>query len=273
MTNHYFENDFIKLHYYKFGNGPKHMLCFHGFGMHGKQFKVLEEKFGDIYTFWGFDLLFHKETVLKDNSIATIKKGISKKQLVELFKVFCKHQNIDAFSVIGYSMGSHYATVLVEEMPERIKEYIVAAPSSLEPGGVIRFFSDNRIGNKMIEKLLLSKKATLNLLRFFKSLRLIDSVSRDILFKEVNTPELRFAIYGCLTYLRPLETDESKLINALNTHHIKSFFFFGGRDKNYLPAIGNAFFKKYTPTKIVTLDENHEMINQNFASTLADLLL
>lgn len=273
MTDHYFENAFIKLHYYKFGNGPKHMLCFHGFGMHGKQFRVLEEKLGHQYTFWGFDLLFHKQTVLKDNSLATIKKGISKTELVNVFKAFCAHEHIETFSVIGYSMGSHYATVLVEEMPERIHEYIVAAPSSLEPGAVIRFFSDSWVGNKMIEKLLLSEKATLNLLRFFKSVRLIDDVSRDILFKEVNTPELRFAIYSCLTYLKPLKTDENKLINALNAHQIKSFFFFGEKDKNYLPAIGNKFFKKYTPTKMIILNENHEMINPNFASILASLLL
>lgn len=273
MTDHYFENDFIKLHYYKFGSGPEHMLCFHGFGMHGKQFKILEEELGNKYTFWGFDLLFHKQTRLKDNSLATIKKGISKTQLTNLFKAFCEHENIEDFSVIGYSMGSHYATALTEEMPERIKAYIIAAPSSLEPGAVIRFFSDTKVGNKLIEKLLLSEKATLNLLRFFKRVRLIDDVSRDILFKEVNTPELRFAIYGCLTYLNPLETDEKKLIHALNSHQIKSYFFFGERDKNYLPAIGDKFFKKYTPTKIITLNENHEMINPNFASILAGLLL
>jgi len=273
MTDHYFENSFIKLHYYKFGKGAEHMLCFHGFGMHGKQFRILEEKLGHKYTFWGFDLLFHKETSIKDQCLPTIKKGLTKKQLADVFTEFCLHQHIDQFSVIGYSMGTHYATVLAEEMPERIKEYIVAAPSSVEPGAIIRFFSENRLGNKIIEKLILSEKATLNLLSLFKRLRLIDSVVRDILFKEVNTPELRFAIYACLTYLRPLETDENKLIHALTTHQIKSIFIFGKKDKNYLPSIGDAFFKKYTPTKIVILDENHEMINPAFASTLADLLL
>ena len=35
MTDHYFENDWVTLHYYKFGNGPKVMLGFHGYGMHG----------------------------------------------------------------------------------------------------------------------------------------------------------------------------------------------------------------------------------------------
>ena len=273
MTNHYFETDFIKLHYYKFGTGVKNMLCFHGFGMHGKQFRVLEEKLGDQYTFWGFDLLFHKQTVLKDSSLATIKKGITKKKLAEVISAFCAQEHISSFSVIGYSMGTHYATGLVEEMPERIEEYIVAAPSSLNPGKITRFFGKNKVGNKILEKLILSEKAALNLLGLFKRLKLIDAVVRDILFKEVNTPELRFALYATFTCLRLFETDEDKLIHALNTYQIKSIFIFGKRDKNYLPTIGKAFFKKYTPSEIIILDENHEMINQNFASRLANSLL
>lgn len=272
MTDHYFENDFIKLHYYKFGNGPKNMLCFHGFGMHGKQFKVLEDKLGHLYTFWGFDLPFHKQTVLKDQSIPTIKKGYTKTQLTNTIVAFCAHEHITSFSVIGYSMGTHFATILVEEIPERVNEYIVAAPSSLNPGRLIRFFSKNKIGNKILEKLILNGKATISLLNLFKKLRFIDAEVRTILYNEVATPELRLAMYGCFTSLRRLETNEDKLIQSLNAYHIKSIFIFGKRDRNYLPTIGKAFFKKYKPTEVIILDENHEMINKNFAAKLADLL-
>ena len=273
MTDHYFENDFIKLHYYKFGNGPQHMLCFHGFGMHGKQFRVLEEKLGQHYTFWGFDLPFHKQTILKDQSLATIKKGYTKQQLTEVVLAFCEHEQIESFSVIGYSMGTHFATILAEEIPERINEYIVAAPSSINPGTLVRFFGKNKIGNKILEKLILNGKATLNLLRLLKKVGFIDSEVKAILYNEVATPELRFSVYSCFTALRNLETDENKLIQSLQKHHIKSIFIFGERDRNYLPAIGRAFFKKYKPTEIIVLNENHDMINKNFAAKLTDVLL
>lgn len=272
MTDHYFENDFIKLHYYRFGSGPKHMLCFHGFGMHGKQFKLLEEKLGHKYTFWGFDLPFHKQTVLKDLSLPTIKKGFTKKQLTDVIRAFCSYENITSFSVIGYSMGTHFATILVEEMPETIREYIVAAPSSLNPGALIRFFGKNRIGNKILEKLILNGRTTLTLLSILRKLRFIDDEVRDILYSEVATPELRFSLYGCFTALRNLETDENKLIQSLKDYSIKSIFIFGKRDQNYLPKIGNAFFKKYTPSEVVILDTSHEMINKHFASRLTELL-
>src|SRR4051812_46108516 len=155
MTDHYFENDFISLHYYKYGNGPCNMLCFHGYGMHGKQFKILESALGSKYTFYGFDLFFHKETKLRDQSLATVKKGISKQGFAELIAEFCKYENIERFSVIGYSMGTHFATTIVEELAPMVNEYIVAAPSSLKPGALITFFSKYKTGNRILEKLIL----------------------------------------------------------------------------------------------------------------------
>lgn len=273
MTAHYYENDLVKLHYYKFGNGAKNMLCFHGFGMHGKQFLCLEPTLGNTYTFWGFDLFFHKQTQLKDQSIPNLKKGISKKQLAALISAFCAAHHIERFSLIGYSMGSHYATVILEELPQLVDEYIVAAPSSIKPGALISFFSKNKVGNKLLEKLMLSKKALMNTIKFSYFLRLIDKAGRNILYNEVGTPELRLAFYACFTYLRHLETDEAQLIKVLHQYKIKSIFIFGQYDKMYLPKIGNQFFSKFTPTEIIILAENHEMINANFADNLSKVLL
>jgi len=207
------------------------MLCFHGFGMHGKQFRELEPELGNKYTFWGFDLFFHKATKLKDQSLETVKTGLTKRELANLILDFCNAHNINRFSVIGYSMGTHYATTIAEELPEMINEYIVAAPSSIKPGNIIRFFSRSKFGNKIIEKVSLSKDAMVKLLNMCKRARFIDAEGHAILLKEIETHELRFNLYASLTYLRFLTTDETKLVTALNNHPIRSIFIFGQRDK------------------------------------------
>jgi len=273
MTEHYFESNLADLHYYKFGYGLKKMLCFHGFGMHGKQFKLLGPALGARYTFFGFDLLFHNETELKDNSLKTIKKGLLKKELAHFIVNFCRHEQIDRFSVIGYSMGSHYATTIVEELACRIDEYIVAAPSSVNPGLLIKFFVKNKYGNKILEKLVLGEKALFNVLKLARRLRMIDGVGHNIILKEINTPELRFNLYACFTYLRFLDTDETKLAKMLNEYPIKSFFIFGKKDKMYPLPTNKHFFERYNGTKVIVLDKNHEMIDQDFVSLLSDLLL
>jgi pimeloyl-ACP methyl ester carboxylesterase len=273
MTDHYFENDLVTLHYYKFGNGPKSMLCFHGYGMHGKQFKILESSLGAKYTFYGFDLFFHKETKLKDQSLPAIKKGISKKDLAVLFADFCRFEGIERFSVIGYSMGTHYATVVVEELATMVDEYIVASPSCLNPGRLITFFSKNKTGNKILEKLTLNKSALTGMLKLFRQLRFINKEDYKILYGEIGTAELRFNFYACFTYLRFLETDEPCLLNALEEQKIKSIFIFGKRDRSFPPAIGDTFIAKLKQAEIIILDEGHEMIKRSFATSLTELLL
>lgn len=273
MTQQYFDHALANLHYYKFGSGAQKMLCFHGYGMHGKQFGILEEELGSKYTFYGFDLFFHKETKLKDQGLEAIKRGISKQELACFITDFCTHEHIDRFSVIGYSMGSHYATALAEELGTRINEYIVVAPSSINPGNLIRFFSKNKTGNKLLEKLTLNEKALIGMLQLFKRLRILDKVGHDILYKEISTAALRLNFYACFTYLRFLETNEPQLIQAIQKGHIKSIFIFGKRDRMYPPEIGNRFIGKLKQAEVIILDENHELINRNFSFTLSRLLL
>ncbi|HEX7366733.1 MAG TPA: alpha/beta hydrolase [Pelobium sp.] len=272
MINHYFENALVKLHYYQFGSGKKAMLCFHGYGMHGKQFKHLEASLGAEYTFYGFDLFFHKETKLADESIFNVKNGISKKRLTQLFLDFCESKGIENFSIIAYSMGSFYACTLVEEAPQRINELIVAAPASLKPGKIITFLSSNAFGNKLLEQLALRDNLMLGTLKLLKKIRIIDRKAYEILFREIATPELRFAFFACASYLRFLKLDAEKFVQQLNQHQIKSIFIFGKRDTSFPAKIGETIIPKIKLAKQIIIDENHDMVNNNFAQTLSTLL-
>lgn len=272
MTEHYFDDELVVMHYYKFGSGPKNMLCFHGYGMHGRQFNVLEEALGNQYTFYGFDLFFHKETKLKDQSLEAVKKGISKPELSALFRCFCDKVGIENFSILAYSMGSHYATSLVEEIPEKVREIFIAAPASLKPGRIITFLSTNKIGNKLLERLALSDNGMIGLLSILKKTQVINQQSYEILLKEVATVELRFAFYACASYMRFLKLDVVKFIDQLNQHQIKSIFVFGKRDKNYPPTIGDPIISQITLGKQIIVNEDHNMINSNLGQTLSALL-
>lgn len=272
MTDHYFTNDFITLHYYKFGNGPKAMLGFHGYGMHGKQFKILESYLGDKYTFYGFDLFFHKQTKLTDQSMATVRKGLPKGVLAKLITEFCAHEHIDKFSVIGYSMGTHYATVVLEELPERVDEFILIAPAALHPGKLVPFFSLNKTGNWLLRRITQSDRLLLNTIGLVRRMRFIDQTANDILMKEFGTPELRFAFYACFTYLRGWGTDKEKFIKTLNEQNIKTIFIFGKHDMMYPPRIGDEFTAVIPHAQTVVLDDDHNMIGEDFASALTALL-
>ncbi|WP_231489846.1 alpha/beta fold hydrolase [Pedobacter sp. Leaf170] len=273
ITQHQFDHKLAHLNYYKFGSGKKVMLCFHGYGMHGKQFKMLEESMGSTYTFYGFDLFFHKETKLKDENLAIIKKGITKTELANFISDFCVEQQIDKFSVIGYSMGTHYAVALTEILFKRIKNFILIAPAALQPGKMIEFLSKNKVGNKVLEKLVLSEKALINLLKFSKRFNFVDDIGYNILLKEINTSELRLSLYATFTYLRFLDTDKNHLRKILKEEPIRAFFISGSKDKMYPPSIAEAFCKDLPNAQLIILNENHEMLNKPFVDELCKFLL
>ncbi len=268
MTNHFYEHKLVKLHYYKFGNGPKKMLCFHGFGMHGKQFKILEPELGDQYTFYGFDLFFHKDTKLVSQELSYIKQGITKTTLSEILLDFCDFEGIDKFSIIAYSMGTHYGSALVETFPERIDQIIFAAPAALRPGKIVTFFSCNPIGNKIAERLALSDKGLINFINLLKKTNIIDQKIHQILLQELGTPELRLNLYASLSFLKPLKLNKQQFIEQLNSYAINSLFIFGDKDHDYPESMSKKYASYINNGQFITIPANHDMINVEFSKTV-----
>jgi pimeloyl-ACP methyl ester carboxylesterase len=248
------------------------MLCFHGYGMHGRQFKILEQELGNRYTFYGFDLFFHKGTQLYQQDRRTIRQGISKETFCGLIGDFCAAEQISRFSVIAYSMGTHYSSAIVECMANRLDEYIAIAPSSLKPGALLSFLSSNRLGNLIFKKLMLSENGLLRLIRLVRRLGVIDEKSYTILHQEIATPELRFALYACASYMHRLKTDEERFIRALNSSTAASYFIFGRRDHSYPPSAGRKVIRQINAARRMVLDEDHELINRNLGKILSKAL-
>jgi hypothetical protein len=153
-----------------------------------------------------------------------------------------------------------------------VNEYVAVGPASLNPGKLVRFFGKNKHGNKFIERVALSKSALPGMIKLLKRLAIINEEEYKILFGEVGTEELRFNFYACLTYMRFLDTDESRLVAALNGNKIKSIFIFGRRDKSFPPGIGDKFIRKLNQAEVVILEEGHEMMKKDFISSLTKLL-
>lgn len=272
MTAHFFENDWLIMRYYRFGTGPKALLCFHGYGMHGKQFIQLEKSMGNKYTFFGFDLFFHQETSLKKHSFSEIKKGIAKHTLADLFLSFCDFARIDRFSVLGYSMGSHYAATLVEEIPYKIDELFIAAPSCFKPGKVVTFLSQNRVGNKVFEKMAMSEHGLNRLLSTLRTVGIINQETHSILLREIGTKKLRLDFYQCVSFLRLLALNKQKFVKNLNEFQIKSMFVFGERDRNYPASIGRHIIPEISLAKQRIIDANHYLVNDRLGIEFVEML-
>lgn len=260
----FYSNDHVKLHYYEYGNGPDILLAFHGFGMRGTQFRVLESAFSSKYKIYSFDLFFHGETELRDSSLSTVRKGLNPQEYGKFIRDFIRSLNADSkkVSLLSYSMGSLMALSILESLPESIDSVFFIAPDGFTPNKLLQIGSRNLLINRFLYKMVYSPKTINLLLNFILKLKYIDSSLHKILHNEFKTIETRLACYNSITYHAKLSFEQNKIAELLNNNEINSFFYFGESDVLFPATIGKKFSKKLNKTSIEVLKGGHELVNE-----------
>jgi len=260
----FYSNDHVKLHYYEYGNGPDILLAFHGFGMRGTQFRVLESAFSSKYKIYSFDLFFHGETELRDSSLSTVRKGLNPQEYGNHIRDFINSLNTDnkKISLLSYSMGSLMALSVLENLPESIDSVFFIAPDGFKPNKLLQIGSRNLLINRFLYKMVYSPKTINLLLDFILKLKYIDSSLHYILRNECKTTETRLAGYNSITYHAKLSFEQNRIAELLNNNEINSFFYFGATDILFPAKIGIGFSKKLKNSKLMVLQEGHDLVNE-----------
>lgn len=270
----FFTNKNVRLHYYEYGEGTDIMFAFHGFGMRGTQFQVLESALKTRYKIYSFDLFFHGQTELKDSSVASVRKGLSVKEFGRDMLEFIDAINAKdkKISLLSYSMGSLLAWSIIETIPNRIDSVFFIAPDGIKSNIILKVGSQNPLINKLFYTLVYSPKTVKFILRIMHRLKYIDKSLYTILGQEFETTETRLACYNAITYTSKLTFNPDKLVHLLNAYHINSYFYFGKTDKLFPAKIGLAFSKKLTNTHLHVFNDGHELVNEELNKLLKQQL-
>lgn len=261
----YFKTETANFHYYKYGNGEKVMLAFHGFGMRGTQFSILEEALGQKYTIYSFDLFFHGETQLFDTSREAVKKSINKKEFAQDMLNFLESINYHEhkFSLLSYSIGSKLALSLISEIPNQIDEAYFIAPDGIKPNLLLETGSKNRILNHFFWRLVYSPKTVKYLLYKLFQFKYIDASLHHILSNEFKTTKTRLTSYNTITYFAELSLNKKLLIQQINDAEISTHLYFGTKDVLFPPKIGKDFTKNLKNSNLYIIDDGHDLVKQN----------
>jgi pimeloyl-ACP methyl ester carboxylesterase len=149
-----------------YGNGPKAMLAFHGIGQDHRCFMPLVEVLQDQYTFYLFDLPFHGQSPALPTEKLTIVDWQS------FLEEFLRENNLQKFSVLGFSMGGKFALATLQLFAQRIESCWLLAPDGITESPWYRLATRFWLGK--------------NLFRFF-----ISNVSR---FKNLAEPLVKIGL-------------------------------------------------------------------------------
>lgn len=259
----FFTTSKFRLHYHTYGSGPNVMLAFHGFGMKGTQFSVLEQAFAERYTIYSFDLFFHGQTELLDNSLSLIRKGLSSADFASQIAEFIRVIDTEKVSLLSYSMGALMAFSIIEHLPGKVNNAFFIAPDGIRPNKLLQIGSRNPIVNKIFYKMVYSPKTVAFILDNLLKYRYIDQSLHRILQGEFGTEATRLTCYQAITYHARLRFKKKKLASAINKHRISTYFYFGKTDRLFPPSIGYEFCALLENTSLHVFDTGHELVNKD----------
>ncbi|OCX51307.1 hypothetical protein BEL04_14840 [Mucilaginibacter sp. PPCGB 2223] len=219
-----------KVHYHEYGSGDKPMLAFHGYGMTGRQFHVLEQSVLSLYHVYGFDHFFHGWSELEGWSEKQILSGMPRELVKQYAEEWFKIHGRQRISLMAYSIGANLALILVEEYPELIDELILMAPDGLEGYKVFKFLQHELMGKLLFRTATKSKWLAPMLLKMVRRFNFIDDSLYTIAYNEIDTPKKRHDVYYSINLIKHLKPDIPKVVELINRYHIKSTFIFGKDD-------------------------------------------
>ncbi|GAB3181095.1 alpha/beta fold hydrolase [Telluribacter humicola] len=226
------------LHYHRLGHGPHILLAFHGIGQEGAGcYQPMADTLGDYYTIYALDLFFHgksRDTLASD--WISESKPLTKDSWKQIVETFLSDNNIDRFSVTGFSMGGRFALATLEAFPERIDKAFLMGPDGVSEHPLYGFATRFAPARGLFHWVLDHHELLIGTARLLEKPRLISSSLTRFVQHMLDTPEKRQIVYNSWVAFRELHFHIPSLYSSLQQHSVQVYLFMGRYDQMLRPA-------------------------------------
>lgn len=258
-----------KVHYHEYGNGKKLLFAFHGYGLTGKQFDVLEQSLLQEYRIIGFDHFFHGETILYEVKEASVMGGMQPELLKAYVDTWFEQFVEQRFSLLGYSIGANMALFLLENFASLVDEIILMAPDGLVPHKGFQILRASFIGKILFKKLTYSSwmmGSALKIIRFF---RIIDKSLYAIASREIDTPQKRLNAYFTINYIKNIRPNIEQIASLINQNRIRCRLYFGQFDDLFPTSNSKKLLNLLDQPELYVLPLGHWLVTSELDQYMA----
>lgn len=258
--------------YYRFGNGPKPVICFHGYGEDATAFSFLSHYAGQQYSFYSIDLPFHGKTEWNQELGFTY---ADLQQIVET--IITKDHQADnksqKLTLLGFSLGGRVALSLYQSIPEKIEHIVLLAPDGLKVNFWYWLSTQVWIGNKFFAFTMKHPGWFFGLLKLLNKLRLVNaSIFKFVNFYIGNTT-VRKLLYQRWTCLRKLKPDLKQIKKLILQKNTVVRLVYGKHDRIMLSVVGEKFRKgieQYCSLSVIP--SGHQVLHEKHAEYIVQAL-
>jgi pimeloyl-ACP methyl ester carboxylesterase len=253
--------------YYKFGSGPKSVVCFHGYGEEAAIFGFLAKYGGNEYTFYSVDLPFHGQTEWKDGLIFT---PTDLQQIVE--QIIGNQQS--KLTLLGFSLGARIALSLYQTIPEKIEKIILLAPDGLKVNSWYWLATQTWLGNKFFALTMKKPGWFLGTLNLLNKVKLINASIFKFVNYYIGDAEVRRLLYARWTTLRKIKPDIQKIKNLISSTKTPVRLVYGKHDRIILSSGGEKFRKGIEEQcKLTVIHSGHQVLHEKHVEEILPALL
>jgi pimeloyl-ACP methyl ester carboxylesterase len=265
MTSAFLTYGNSTIHYRYSGEGPRVVICFHGFGSDARAFDWLGDQIPG-HRFVAFDLPFHGETTWNNGELFT------PHQLMDIIEA-CPQVTSPRFSLVGFSMGGKVCLQLLQEFPERTERLILIAPDGLHVNGFHWLATRTAAGRRLLKKILQHPQGLVTLVHRFATLGLANKGMIRFVERHLEDPRMRELVYRSWTSFRSFRPNPATVAGLAQEHDTPITLIYGRHDTIIPLAPGQRFFRMLRGRKhMEVLDAGHQLLHVRNAPYLAEAL-
>ncbi len=251
-----------KLHYIRFGSGPRTLIAFHGFADRAELFLNLRDALEDRFTVIAIDLPFHGQSIWAASEFypEEIRDAVS--EILEKEGV-----NVE-FTLMGHSMGGRIILALSPYFKDSIESYIM-----LSPAGFQGTLSDSKLLfpkfiRKFLKKLTSKPFFIIAIFRLGKFLGIINRGTLNFLKKQFEFPERRKRLFDCWISLYNFPIDLKSFKKNLFEEKTKLHFFYGTQDYITPAKYAKKFITDIPNAELTMVDDGHYFLKAPLVAVL-----
>lgn len=263
-----------RIAWYRFGNGSRVVLCFHGYGESGMAFSFLGHLAGNEYSFLAIDLPLHGNTQWLEN------KAFEPEDLQEICiqllssGSFRSHNTERPFSLLGFSLGGRMALQLYQLMPSRVERLVLLAPDGLKVNFWYWLSTQTIAGNRLFAFTMKKPSWFFGLLRLFNRLGWVNSSIFKFVNYYIGNEEIRRSLYARWHCLRRIKPRLKKIQHAITENKTPVRLLYGRHDRIILPGPGYRFRKGIESCcHISIIESGHQVLHEKHGKAIADSLM
>jgi pimeloyl-ACP methyl ester carboxylesterase len=269
MQSHYITHRNSTVHYLQFGNGPRLLFCFHGYGRESDTFWILERRLGHLFTIIAIDIPFHGRTKWNDEVI--YKPQYLVQFLLQIRQSLQKEHL--KFTLLGFSMGGRIALYLTQLLSEHVERLVLLAPDGLNFNFWRWLGTHTWLGNKVVNYTINKPGWAIWVLHKAEELKVIPRSVKNFVGYYIEDEEHRLMLYRRYISTRLFKPSLSKLKRLIKKYQIPVRMMFGSFDRVIAYQGGEQFkegIEQFASMEVV--EAGHNLLSEVQAGKIAKLV-